>query len=92
MNNIIEQLGFKGNLLDVNEIIMKYPNYGDITSLGADQCYFISGHPAALFCKTDCWKVSRSSSYLPISTLSMMHSSRTWTLCLLETCSTSTSR
>lgn len=53
MNNIIEQLGFKGNLLDMNEIIMKYPNYGDITSLGADQCYFISGHPAALFCKTD---------------------------------------
>lgn len=52
MNNIIEQLGFKGNLLDMNDIIMKYPNYSDITSLGADQCYFISGHSAAIFSNT----------------------------------------
>ena len=52
-NNIIKQLGFDGVLLSMQETLSRYPNYQDIVRLGADECYFISGHPAALFCRTN---------------------------------------
>lgn len=50
---IIQQLGFEGILLSMQEVGLRYPNYRDLERLGADECYFIAGHPAALFCKTD---------------------------------------
>lgn len=50
---IIQQLGFEGVLLSMQEVGLLYPHYRDLERLGADECYFIAGHPAALFCKTD---------------------------------------
>ena len=49
--NIMEQLGYDGALLSMSEVGIRYPNYRDLISLGADKCYFIAGHPAALFSK-----------------------------------------
>ena len=53
MNNIIEQLGFSNKLLSSDDVIKRYPRYADITCLGVDQFYFIDGHPAALFYRTE---------------------------------------
>lgn len=50
---MIQQLGFEGVLLSMEEVGLRYPNYRDLERLGADECYFIAGHPAALFCKID---------------------------------------
>ena len=50
-DNIIRHLGFEGVLLSMQEVVNRYPGYQDLLRLGADECYFISGHPAALFCK-----------------------------------------
>ena len=50
-NNIIRHLGYDDVLLPMPEVERLYPTYQDLTRLGADECYFIAGHPAALFCK-----------------------------------------
>lgn len=52
-DNILRHLGYDGVLLSMQDIERRYPNYQDIIGLGADDCYFIAGHPAVLFCKTD---------------------------------------
>lgn len=52
-NNIIKQLGFDSVLLSMQDIICRYPTYRDLERLEADACYFIAGHPAALFCKVE---------------------------------------
>lgn len=39
-------------MLPIPEVERLYPNYRDLKSLGVDECYFIAGHPAALFFKT----------------------------------------
>lgn len=51
-SEIIKHLGYDGVLLPVSEVERLYPNYRDLKSLGADECYFIAGYPAALFFKT----------------------------------------
>lgn len=51
-SEIIKHLGYDGVLLPMPEVERLYPNYKDLKSLGADECYFIAGHPAALFFKT----------------------------------------
>ena len=51
-SGIIKHLGYDGVLLSMPEVERLYPNYKDMKSLGADECYFIAGHPAALFLKT----------------------------------------
>lgn len=51
-NEIIKHLGYDGVLLSMPEVERIYPNYRDLRSLGADECYFIAGHPVALFTKT----------------------------------------
>lgn len=51
-NEIIQQLGYDSVLLSMPEVSRQYPIYQDLVSVGADECYFIAGHPAALFCKT----------------------------------------
>lgn len=50
--SIINHLGYDGVLLTMPEVDRLYPNYRDLKSLGANECYFIAGHPAALFFKT----------------------------------------
>lgn len=50
-NDIIGHLGYDGVLLSMSEVAARYPRYRDMVNLGADGCYFIAGHPAALFCK-----------------------------------------
>lgn len=50
--DIIKNLGYDGVLLTMPEVERLYPNYRDLKSLGASECYFIAGHPAALFFKT----------------------------------------
>lgn len=50
--DIIKKLGYDGVLLTMPEVERLYPNYRDLKSLGAGECYFIAGHPAALFFKT----------------------------------------
>ena len=50
-DNIVKHLGYDGVLLSMPEVLRRYPTYQDLTRLGADECYFIAGHPAALFCK-----------------------------------------
>lgn len=52
-NNIIKQLGFDSALLSMQEVVSRYPTYRDLERLEVDACYFIAGHPAALFCKVD---------------------------------------
>lgn len=52
-DNIIKRLGYDGVLLSMPDIECQYPDYQDIKGLGADGCYFVAGHPAVLFCKTD---------------------------------------
>lgn len=52
-NNIIKQLGFDSSLLSMKEAVCRYPTYRDLERLEADACYFIAGHPAALFCEVD---------------------------------------
>lgn len=49
-DNLIKHLGYDGVLLSMSEVKHRYPSYMDLTRLGADECYFIAGHPAALFC------------------------------------------
>ena len=51
-SEIIKYLGYEGVLLPIPEVERLYPNYRDLKSLGVDECYFIAGHPAALFFKT----------------------------------------
>ena len=51
-SEIIKHLGYDGVLLSMPEVERLYPNYKDLKGLGADECYFIAGHPAALFLKT----------------------------------------
>ena len=51
-SEIIRHLGYDGVLLPMPEVERLYPNYRDLKSLGADECYFIACHPAALFLKT----------------------------------------
>lgn len=51
-SEIIKHLGYEGVLLPIPEVERLYPNYRDLKSLGVDECYFIAGHPAALFFKT----------------------------------------
>lgn len=51
-SEIIKHLGYDGVLVPIPEVERLYPNYKDLKSLGADECYFIAGHPAALFLKT----------------------------------------
>lgn len=50
-DNIIKDLGYDGVLLSMAEVEHRYPDYLDLTGLGADRCYFIAGHPAVLFSK-----------------------------------------
>lgn len=51
-SSIIKQLGYNSVLLSMAEVARQYPDYQDLTTLGADECYFIAGHPAALFNRT----------------------------------------
>lgn len=51
-SEIIKHLGYDGVLLSMPEVERLYPNYKDLKNVGADECYFIAGHPAALFLKT----------------------------------------
>ena len=51
-SEIINHLGYDGVLLPMPEVKCLYPNYRDLEGLGADECYFIASHPAALFLKT----------------------------------------
>lgn len=51
-SEIIKDLGYDGVLLSMPEVNCQHPNYRDLESLGADESYFIAGHPAALFLKT----------------------------------------
>lgn len=53
MNKLLEQLGYNGVILSLQEVVHRYPNYQDLTSLGVDEYYFMSGHPVAIFYKTD---------------------------------------
>ncbi len=50
-DNIIKHLGYDGVLLPVTEVGHYYPNYQDLTRVGADSCYFIAGHPSVFFCR-----------------------------------------
>ena len=51
-DNIIKYLGYNGVLLSMSEVARRYPAYQELTTLGADECYFMAGHPAVLFSKT----------------------------------------
>lgn len=51
-DNIIKYLGYNGVLLSMSEVARRYPAYQELTTLGADECYFMVGHPAVLFSKT----------------------------------------
>ena len=51
-DNIIKHLGYNGVLLPMSEVARRYPAYRELTMLGADECYFMAGHPAVLFSKT----------------------------------------
>lgn len=46
---IIQQLGFDGYLINTADVPSRYPDYADITKVGADCVYFSSGKPAVLF-------------------------------------------
>ena len=52
-DSIIRHLGYDGVLLSMPAIERLYPNYQDIRGLGVDDCYFVAGHPAVFFCKTE---------------------------------------
>jgi len=47
--NLIQQLGFDGYLISTADVPSRYPDYADITKVGADCVYFSSGKPAVLF-------------------------------------------
>lgn len=49
--NLIQQLGFDGYLINTADVPSSYPDYADITKVGADCVYFSSGKPAVLFLK-----------------------------------------
>lgn len=48
-NTFIQQLGFDGFLIKTAEVPSLYPDYADITKIGADSVYFSAGKPAVLF-------------------------------------------
>ncbi len=47
--NIYDTLGYTGFLNENSEINMLYPDYNDLTKIGADKFYFSGTHPAVLF-------------------------------------------
>ena len=47
--SFIEQLGFNGVLINVNEVSSRYPDYADIVKTGAEKVYFSAGKPSVLF-------------------------------------------
>lgn len=47
--SLIQQLGFDGYLINTADVPSRYPDYADITKVGADCVYFSSGKPAVLF-------------------------------------------
>ena len=48
-DNIIKTLGYANVLLSMPEVERYYSTYQDLKGLGAEECYFIAGHPAVLF-------------------------------------------
>lgn len=48
-DTLIQRLGFDGFLIKTADVPSRYPDYADITKVGADCVYFSSGKPAVLF-------------------------------------------
>lgn len=47
--DIYDTLGYTGFLNDISEINNLYPDYNDLTKIGADKFYFSGTHPAVIF-------------------------------------------
>ena len=46
---LIQQLGFEGTLVDINEVSVIYPDFADVVKTGATKAYFSGGKPSVLF-------------------------------------------
>lgn len=48
-NELIQQLGFEGTLIDIDKVSVTYPDYADVVKTGATKAYFSGGKPSVLF-------------------------------------------
>lgn len=48
-DELYSELGYVGFLINNSEVETSYPDYSDLTKIGADKFYFSGSHPAVLF-------------------------------------------